>query len=84
MRNESALIELNKELLKKYPSPFSARGRIQYRVVLIDLEAEIKKVKASGCTLLEAFKVLSKHFPDKPNPLSWASAWSQVQYEKAV
>ncbi len=82
MRNESALIELHKELLKKYPSPFSARGRIQYRVVLIDLEIEIKKAKSSGCTLVEAFGVLARHFPDKPNPLSWASAWSQVQHER--
>lgn len=84
MSKESALIDLHKELLKKYPSPFSSRARIQYRAVLIDLEIEIKKVKISGCTLLEAFKVLARHFPDKPNPLAWASAWSQVQREKAA
>ncbi len=84
MSNESALNELHKELLKKYPSPFSARGRIQYRSVLLDLEVEIKKAKLSGRTFLEAFGVLAAHFPDKPNRLAWASAWSQIQKEKAA
>ncbi len=84
MSNESVLIELHKELLKKYPSPFSTIKRIQYRSVLTELESEIKNAQAAGCTLLDSFAVLAKHFPDKPNRLAWATAWSQIQKEKAA
>ncbi|HBO7934624.1 TPA: hypothetical protein L5C15_005761 [Pseudomonas aeruginosa] len=82
MNTESVLQELHKELLKKYPSPFSANKRIQYRRVLADLESQIKMAQASGCSLLESFGILAQHFPDKPNRLAWASAWSQIQKEK--
>lgn len=84
MNNQSALHTLQKELLKKYPSPFSAKKRIQYRSVLFDLEVEIKKAQAAGHTLMESFDVLAGYFPDKPNRLAWAAAWSQIQKEKAA
>ena len=84
MNNENALHTLHKELLKKYPSPFSTKKRIQYRSVLFDLEAEIKKAQAAGHTLMESFDILAGYFPDKPNRLAWAAAWSQIQKEKAA
>lgn len=84
MSHKVVLVELHKELLKKYPSPFSMVKRIQYRSVLSELEGQIKKAQAEGCTLLESFEVLAKHFPDKPNRLAWATAWSQMQKERAA
>ena len=82
MNNQIALHALHKELLKKYPSPFSAKKRIQYRGVLLDLEVEIKNAQAAGHTLMESFDVLASYFPDKPNRLAWAAAWSHVQKEQ--
>lgn len=84
MTKEAVLAEFHKELLKKYPSAFSPAGRIRYRSVLSEMEGEIKKVQASGCALMDVFRILANHFPDKPDRLCWASCWSQLPKRNAA
>lgn len=84
MSKDAVIAEFHKQLLKKYPSAFSSEGRIRYRSVLSDLTEDINKVQAGGCPLMDAFRILAKHFPDKPDPACWASCWSQLPSRKVA